>query len=113
MSPLVPPACAGFCAGLGVAYAVACTTQQAHSADAVAIDLTNAICAAAADSPVGAPFVDIICSIAEPVVQGIGTLTSDDAGVPLSAFGSTAPTIRTVRLRVPAAQAAALIHGGK
>jgi hypothetical protein len=90
--------------------AVACTTAQVNSADTVALDLTNAICAVAADSPVGQPFTDIICTVATAVEQGIGGLTSSDAGV--SAFAQ-APTLKTARIRLVNADVPAFLASHK
>ncbi len=83
---------------------IACTKAQTAADDAIAIDLTNAICTTAADTPLGQPFTDVICSVASSIEQGIGVLTNADGGVPASIFGSAAPTVKTVRLRIPSGQ---------
>jgi hypothetical protein len=85
-----------------------CTKAQAASDDAVAVDLTNAVCSVAADSPVGQPWTDVICIAAGAVEQGVALLTAPDAG----AASTTAPAVasfKSVRLRLPTAQAMALV----
>jgi hypothetical protein len=86
-----------------VCMIVGCTAAQVHADDAIAIDLTAAVCAAAADSPIGQPYTDVVCSIAGPVEQGIGTLTS---GQPTADAFSATGSVKTVRLRIPTATAA-------
>ena len=95
-------------AGLAMAAVLAgCSAQEAQSADAVAIDLTAAICAVAVDSPVGQPYVDIVCTVASSVEQGIGALVAGDGGA--NALTNATPTLKTVRIRMPAGQSTAFL----
>lgn len=96
-----------------IGVAIACTTQQAQSADAVAIDLTNAVCAVAQDQPAGQPWVDVVCTVAGGVEQGLGVALD---GIPTAAtLTSQAPNIKTVRIRIPASTSAAFLaeHRGQ
>ena len=88
----------------------ACTPQQAQSADSVAIDLTDALCAIAENQPLGQPWVDIVCTVASPIEQGIATLVSDGGAL---ASGSGPNAIRTVTLRLPSAEAAQFLASHK
>jgi hypothetical protein len=80
----------------------ACT--NAKSAENLAVDLTNAACAVAVDSPVGQPWVDLICTGVQ-----IGEGAVIDSGV-LAA--------KSIRIRVPSTQANSIlamqkVDGGK
>lgn len=94
---------------IAIVAMVACTKQQASQADTVAIDLTNAVCSAIEGQPAGQPWVDIVCTVAGGVEQGIGAVV-DDAGVPRASS-----SIRVVRLRLPAGDAQAFLaaHAAK
>jgi hypothetical protein len=106
LSSLLPGAFTGILAAAAVVAAVlfsneACTKAQAASDLSVAVDLTDAACTVAADSPIGQPFTDIVCVIATGVEQGIALLSASDAG---AASFNTAPTYRTVRIRLPSSE---------
>jgi hypothetical protein len=100
-------------------------TAQAQVDTTTAIDLTNAICAVAADSPVGQPFVDVVCTLAEggeqlvSVVIGAVTAVEGDGGT-TTAMTTTASTIarvpvRQIRFSIPTATSAKFLatHAGK
>jgi hypothetical protein len=84
----------------------ACTKAQVASDDAVAVDLTNAVCSLAPDSPLGQPVTDVICVAAGAIEQGVALLTAADAGASTSA---PVAAFKSVRLRLPTAQAQALV----
>lgn len=87
---------AGLVAFWAIAWATACTKQQAQSADQVAIDLTNYVCAQAEGS--NAPgWVTVVCTIAQGVEQGVA--------------GGLA--VQQVTLQVPAASAASFLAAHK
>lgn len=94
-------------AALAVLALFGCTTTQARVADTVAIDLTSAVCSAVSGQPAGQAWVDIVCTVAEGVEQGVATLLADGG-----AMAQAAP-VRTVRLRMSAADAQAFlaVHG--
>jgi len=104
-------------AALGlVAIALACTKTQVQSADTVAIDLTNAVCAPLEAQPAGQPWVDIVCTIAQGVEQGIGIAAmaaQPDAGAPAAITATAA--VRSVTVRIAAADAPAFLaaHAAK
>jgi hypothetical protein len=80
--------------------------ETPQAAIAQAIDLTNAICSLAPDSPVGQPYVDLICSVtqsSEQLVSVIIGTTSGDAGAPTATTASVPVT--QIRIRLPAASA--------
>jgi hypothetical protein len=101
-----------WCALWAIVGVIACTTQQAQSADAVAIDLTNAVCAVAQDQPTGQPWTDVVCTVAGGVEQGLGVALD---GIPTATtLTSQAPNIKTVRIRIPSTASAAFLaehHG--
>jgi len=73
-----------------------CTQAQAQSADAFAIDLTNAICAPLEGQPAGQPYVDVVCTLAQGVEQTVGGVVS-------------VLSTKTVQVRLPAAEAPAFL----
>jgi hypothetical protein len=89
-------------AALDVSSMTGCTKAQVQSADAVAIDLTGAVCTALEGQPAGQPFVDLGCTLAGVVENGISVLDS-----------SGKPATHVVFHHIPAAQAAAILaaHG--
>lgn len=72
------------------------------AADAVAVDLTNAICAPLEGQPAGQPYIDIVCTVA----QGVETIVGGVA---------TESDVKKVRIRLPASEAPAFLaaHSGK
>jgi hypothetical protein len=96
---------------IAVAGVDGCTAQQAKSADAVAIDLTNAVCSIGEQQPIGQPFVDVVCVIAQGTEQGISIATSaaaaSDGG---AALASTAiASTKIVHLHLTKEQAATIL----
>ncbi len=77
--------------------------KNAASADALVIDLTNAICAPLEAQPAGQPWVDFACQIAQGVENVLASTTSSDAG---AAAATPMVGVHTVTIRVPAAEAA-------
>lgn len=82
--------------------------QQVVSDVTKAIPLTNTVCALAPDSPVGQPWVEVLCAIAqggEQLVATIGTLLEYDGG-PLGSMQTTMTIpVVSVRLRIPSSSA--------
>lgn len=71
------------------------------SADNVAIDLTDTICAPLENQTAGQPYVDFLCVLAEGAESIIASIeTTPDAGL------TAAPSVKSVKVRVPAAEAA-------
>lgn len=94
---------------VGVVAVDACTTQQAHSADAVAINLTNAVCSLGEAQPVGQPWVDVVCIIAQNTEQGIAIATATS---PIDGGAATSTPIasaRTVHLHLTKDQATTIL----
>lgn len=87
-----------------VALLCACTNQQAKSADTYAIDLTNAVCAAADSQPVGQPWVEVICTGVQVVEQVGGQVISA-----LGPDGSASVQSKTVKITLPATAAPAFL----
>jgi hypothetical protein len=83
---------------LCIATTVACTNQQAKSADTYAIDLTGAICAEADSQPVGQPWVAIVCTGAQVIEQVGGQVISA-----LGPDGGSSATVqsKTIKLTLP------------
>lgn len=76
------------------------------------IPLTNAVCAVAPDSPVGQPFVDVICSIAQGTEQIVATIAQAIAAGGAETATTTAPVL-SVRLRIPAESAPGFLAAHK
>ena len=83
------------------AIGIACKNGAAVlSADNVAIDLTDTVCAPLENQTAGQPFVDMICTLAEGVEQVIASAeTTPDAGF------TAIKGVRTIKVRVPANEA--------
>jgi hypothetical protein len=109
--------------GLGIVamtLAVFCTgctpaaNAQAQTDTGVAIDLTNAICAVAADSPVGQPYVDLVCSLTEAgeqivsvVIGDVGSLQGDGGATPAASQSTIARVlVKQIRFSIPTASSA-------
>lgn len=104
---------AGF--ALLVGASVGCHESPA-AVQAQVVDLTNAICALAPDSPVGGPVVEIVCSVVQPIEQAVSVVIGavEDGGV--FAASATIKTDRTVyHFPLPASVAPAFLaaHSGK
>lgn len=91
-----------FAPALLVILTASCTKQQIVQADTVAVDLTNAVCAPLENQPLGQPWVDFVCTGAE-VVEGTVAQLEGDAG------GAPAPTLKTVIVHVPSADATSFL----
>jgi hypothetical protein len=76
------------------------------------IDLTNAVCSLAPDSPVGEPYVEVVCAIAQGVEQvvsvAVGTLSSD-----ASTTATMSVPVEQIRIRLPAPNAPAFLAAHK
>lgn len=114
----IPPAALGLLVlGLGVTnIGASCGQPAANVANVVTstvIPLTNAVCSVAPDSPVGQPFIDVICSFAQGAEQIVATIAQAIAAGG-AATTTTAP-VMSVRLRIPASSAPAFLasHKGK
>jgi len=94
------------------ATVAACTAQQIHTDDAVAIDLTNAVCAVGEVQPLGQPYVDVVCTIAQGVEKQISIATAPaDAGAPgdAGAASSAVASVKVVHLQLTKDQAAQIV----
>ena len=83
------------------------TPSQVQTGVNTTIDLTNAVCALAPDSPVGQPYVDVICAVAQGVEQVVSVIVG--AVDPVSDAGTTATMsvpVEQIRIRLPAPTAA-------
>jgi hypothetical protein len=97
---------------VAVAGVDACSAPAAKSADAVAIDLTNAVCSVGEQQPIGQPWVDVVCVIAQGAEQGISIATSSaaassDAGAPLAS--TSIASTRVIHLHLTKDQAATIL----
>lgn len=65
--------------------------ESPQAAIAQTIDLTNAVCDLAPDSPVSAPTVEIICAVVQPVEQAVSVIIGavEDGGLAASASVKT------------------------
>ena len=82
---------------------LACTpaqVAQAQTDTTQAIDLTNAVCTLAPDSPVGQQYVDVVCSLAQAGEQLVNVVI----GVAQTLEGSGATTSSSAIARVPVEQ---------
>jgi hypothetical protein len=91
--------------------------ESPQAAVAQTIDLTNAVCAVATDSPVGAPYVDVVCSIAQAGEQLVNVIVGA-IGEVADAGGGAAPVtmsvpVEQIRIRLPQASAAEFIAAHK
>jgi hypothetical protein len=86
----------------------------ANTTTGTVIPLTNAVCSVAPDSPVGQPYIDVICSLAQGAEQVVATIAQAIAAGGADAATTTAP-IMSVRLRIPQASAPGFLaaHKGK
>jgi len=86
--------------------------ETPQAAVAQAIDLTNAACALAPDSPVGQPYVELVCTIAQGSEQLVSVIlgASTDAGVTTA---TASLPVTQLRIRVPAANAPAFLAAHK
>lgn len=82
------------------------------SADNVAIDFTDTVCAPLENQSAGQPFVDFACTVAEGIedVISVAETPKADAGAPAkisraSVAFSPVKGVRTINVRVPAAEA--------
>lgn len=83
--------------------AVACTAQEAKTAENYVIDITDAVCAPL--EATGLPYVDFVCAIAEGV-EGVVTLLTPG----VSASATLGPAQMTVRVPIAGAAAFAAKH---
>lgn len=94
----------------------ACTpsqTAQVATDTTQAIDLTNAVCSLAENSPIAGPTVDVICTLAEGgeqlvsvVVGSIETIEGDGgAGMRASTTAMMRVPVRQIRFSIPTASA--------
>jgi hypothetical protein len=92
-------------------------TAQAQTDTTQAIDLTDAVCAVAPDSPLGQPYVDLICSLGEAgeqlvsiVIGAIATVEGDSGSASMGAITTGSTMIRVpvkqIRFTIPAASSA-------
>lgn len=103
-----------FALAVGASTVEACH-ETPQAAIAQAIDLTDAVCSVAPDSPVGQPWVDVICQVAEggeSIVSVIINALDSDGG---STSTAAIVPMETIRLRMPTEQAPAFLaqHKGK
>ncbi len=81
--------------------AAACGNNPAVlSADNVAIDLTDTVCAPLESQTIGQPWVDFVCTLIEGTEDVIASVaTAPDAGL------TAIKGVKTFKVRVPAAEA--------
>lgn len=101
-------------------WVLACNPQQvapqvAQVDTQQVIPITSAVCALAPDSPVGQPWVDVVCQLVEAGEQLVATIASAVGGEAGMASTTTQAPVVSVRLRIPAASAEAFLaaHKGK
>ena len=90
------------------------TPSQVQNGVNTTIDLTNAVCALAPDSPVGQPDVDIICAVTQGIEQVVSVIVGaveGDAGTPTTATMSV--PVEQIRIRLPATSAKAFLDAHK
>jgi len=105
--------------GLATSGAGCAAGQTPQSVVATTIDLTNAICAMAPDSPVGQPYVEVVCAIAQAGEQLVSVIVDAVTNAATSAVVHPTPApllapIVQIRVRIPAANTAAFLaahHG--
>ena len=88
---------------LSLGALLSCTpaqVAQAQTDTTQAIDLTNAVCTLAPDSPVGQQYVDVVCSLAQAGEQLVNVVI----GVAQTLEGSGATTSSSAIARVPVEQ---------
>ena len=82
------------------------TPQQVQSAVTTGIDLTNAVCSLAPTSPVGQPWVEVACTIAQGIEQTVSVIVGDVTGEDGS-FAATKVTmsvpVQSITLQIPTA----------
>ena len=82
------------------------TPQQVQSAVTTGIDLTNAVCSLAPTSPVGQPWVEVACTIAQGIEQTVSVIVGDVTGEDGS-FATTKVTmsvpVQSITLQIPTA----------
>lgn len=102
---------------LGILVAIACVdctpaqVAQAGTDTSQAIDLTDAVCSLAPDSPVGQPYVDVVCALAEggeqlvSIVIGAIAAGESDGGAASMGAATTSTMIRVpvrqIRVSIP------------
>jgi hypothetical protein len=96
---------------------------QVQTDTSQAIDLTNAVCALAPDSPIGQPLVSIICTLAEGaeqlvsvVIGAVGTIEGPGGTASLSSATAIARVpVKQIEFKIPAPAAAKFLaaHTGK
>jgi hypothetical protein len=87
-----------------------CSASATKTDVATSIDLTNAICSVAPDSPVGQPYVELVCAIAQGVEQTVSIVVNAVDGSDAGATTATMSVpVETIRIRIPAPQAAAFL----
>jgi hypothetical protein len=111
--------CSG-CNGTGCTPA---QVAQAQTDTSQAIDLTNAVCALAPDSPIGQPLVSIICTLAEGteqlvsvVIGAVGTIEGPGGTASLNSATAIARVpVKQIEFKIPAPTAAKFLaaHTGK
>ena len=111
---------AGVVGGLAVSVglsvpqtACSATPAQVQSATNTAIDLTNAICALAPDSPVGQPYVEVLCTIAQGVEQTISVVLGEVSVDGGTTSATMSVPVEQIRLRLPAPSAASFLAAHK
>jgi hypothetical protein len=98
---------------VAVATALVCckNSPAVLSADNVAIDLTDTVCAPLENQTAGQPWVDFVCTLAEGVEDVIASVETPttDAGSATATTVTTLKGVKTIKVRVPAAEAASFM----
>lgn len=113
------PALLGTISALAVAGGVALPTEgcgatasQVQSATSTAIDLTNAVCSLAPSSPIGQPWVEVVCTIAQGVEQTVSVLVGElesEAGPAAATKVTMSVPVQSITLQIPAPNAPAFL----
>lgn len=89
--------------------------ESPAAVEAQVIDLTNAVCALAPDSPVGGPTVEIVCAIVQPIEQAVSVVIGavEDGGLAAKASVKTDRAVYHFPLPASVAQAFLAAHSSK